>query len=55
MHPAQRYDLEVGDRVVADSVEAILGAIYLDSGRNLDIVKAAIAGFGLTAANAIPT
>jgi len=55
VHPGQRYKVEVDDRVVADSVEAVLGAIYIDSGDDLNTVKAAIAGFGLTAANAIAT
>lgn len=37
----------VSDKTLATTVEAILGAVYLDSGKDLDIVKAVMRALGL--------
>ena len=39
----------VSDGVVATAVEAIIGAIYLDCGKNMDVVRSFIATIDLTA------
>jgi dsRNA-specific ribonuclease len=38
----------VSDKLLATTVEAILGAIYLDSGKNMDNVSRAMGSLGLT-------
>lgn len=37
----------VPPRTVSDTVEAILGAVYLDSGKDLDAVKLVMANLGV--------
>lgn len=38
----------VSDKTLATTVEAVLGAVYLDSGKGLDVVRLAMARLELT-------
>jgi ribonuclease-3 len=44
-NPAQQGS--VSGRTITDTVQAILGAVYLDSGRNIDCVRLVMVKFGL--------
>ncbi|KFY02952.1 hypothetical protein O988_01770 [Pseudogymnoascus sp. VKM F-3808] len=44
-NPAQQGS--VSPRTITDTVQAILGAVYLDSGRNIDCVRLVMVKFGL--------
>lgn len=44
-NPAQQGS--VSPRTITDTVQAILGAVYLDSGRNIDSVRLVMVNLGL--------